>query len=599
MHPRPIIYQLFPRLFSNSCAQPIPGGSRQENGCGRFADITTTVLDSLAKLGVTHIWFMGIVRHASRTPAADCQLDAAMLVKGEAGSPYSITDYFDAHPDYAVPGESALEAFRELVARCHALGLGVFIDFVPNHVARNYHSHHGEPFGELDQTQHFFHRDNHFFYLQSHHPGGGPPLTLPGLTPEQRWVYPPEAQHGKVTGNNAVTWSPSPHDWYETVKLNYGHDFTQPVESMNLPPANADPSDVPRTWRSMDAILAFWQELGIDGFRVDMAHLIPPPFWHWALERARQRHPDCYFFAEAYDNDPAKLSSQPILDVLLDAGFDAVYDDPLYDTLEGIYTASLWCNDLDAHLWTGKRLHRSLRYTENHDEVRLAHPREWGGHGMAVGKPTSAIAFALARGPLMLYNGQEVGEPALNSGGFTGDNARTSIFDYGVMPKVQQWHAKGRCDGAGLSADSQSLRQWYHRLLHLCQEPAFAHGDAYGLNSANITHSGFGRLSCETHSGHWLYALLRREIDQASAYLVVANFHPHLVMREVSLLIPQAARNWLGSHWNGHTLRFDECLHSPAMAPLLLPPDLNELALPNLAPLEAYFYRINPSHLDS
>lgn len=565
-----------------------------ENGCGRFADITPRVLSALAELGITHIWFTGVIRHATRTPAADRPLDHPLLIKGEAGSPYSITDYFDIHPDYAAPGESAMQAFLQLVARCHEQGLRVIIDFVPNHIARNYHSKRGETFGLQDQKEHFFQRDNHFFYLQAHHPGSGPPLTLPAPTPQPRWIYPPEAIHGRVTGNNAITWAPSIHDWYETVKLNYGHDFTQSRDNMDLPAPSAAPDEVPRTWRSMDAVIQFWQDRGVDGFRVDMAHLIPPPFWHWMIRRARNRQPEVFFFAEAYDNDPAKLSSEPILDVLLAAGFDAVYDDPLYDTLEGIYTSGLWCNDLDVHLWSGARLHRSLRYTENHDEVRLAHPREWGGHGMAVGKPASAIAFALARGPLMLYNGQELGEPAVDGGGFAGYNARTSIFDYGIMPKVQQWFHEGSCDGLKLDPTSQALRQWYARLLHLCREPAFASGDSYGLNGANIHHAGFGRLDGESHSGHWLYALLRRDAAHNSAYLIVANFHPQQTLHHVSIHLPMAARDWLGPPWitAKGALRFEEKLHPPITPPLLLSCDADCLNLPELAPLEAYFYCI-------
>jgi glycosidase len=182
-----------------------------------------------------------------------------------------------------------------------------------------------------------------------------------------------------VTGNNAVTWAPSPQDWYETVKLNYGHDFTRGRDTSHLPGPDALPSEVPRTWRTMDEIIAYWQGMGVDGFRADMAHMIPMEFWAWLSSRARERDPGVYLMAEAYDSDPAKLTDRDVMDALLDAGIDAVYDHPTYKILQGIYEAGKWANDLDDLIFTGRRFHRCVRYLENHDEVRIANPRHWGG----------------------------------------------------------------------------------------------------------------------------------------------------------------------------------------------------------------------------
>lgn len=545
---RPRIYQLFVRLFGNTNETRKCNGSLQENGCGTFEDINDAALRSLRDLGISHLWLTGIHEQASGT-AYDCRpADDARLLKGIAGSPYAIRDYFDVCPDYAKNPEKRLEEFRSLLARCEAYGLKAIIDFVPNHVARSYASDVKPEydFGRDDDTGVFFVRDNHFFYLRSGDAGGGPPLRLPcAIDSDVDSVYAPEAQTGRVTGNNAITWAPGIHDWYETVKLNYGHDFTCGRDTSHLPGKDASIDEVPRTWRSMDGILAYWQEMGVSGFRVDMAHMIPMEFWAWLVRRARQRDASVFFMAEAYDNDPAKLCEGHVLDELLNAGFDAVYDDPMYDALMGLYDEGKWCNDLDALLFTGERFHRSLRYGENHDEVRLAAKHEWGGIGSKVGKPVCATLFSMGRGPVMIYNGQELGESAEGSEGFAGDNGRTTIFDYWSMPSVVPWSKGGCFDHAGLDADTKSLREWYGRLLHVIQQPAFEKGDFYGLNYANRDNPRFGRLAGETCSGHWIYAFLRRDQDSGQAVLVVVNFHATEKMVDVTVHIPEEAWHWL------------------------------------------------------
>jgi hypothetical protein len=190
-------------------------------------------------------------------------------------------------------------------------------------------------------------------------PGGGPPLKLPTAgRPGCDGLFPPETEFGRVTGNNVVSWTPSIHDWYETVKLNYGHDFTTGRDTSHLPGSDAAPAEVPKTWRTMDAILGYWQEMGVDGFRADMAHMVPMEFWRWVVKRCRERDPATFFCAEAYDDDPAKLTDGHVLDELLAAGFDAVYDDPSYDTLQGIHETAKWANDLDPLTFIGDRFHR-------------------------------------------------------------------------------------------------------------------------------------------------------------------------------------------------------------------------------------------------
>jgi glycosidase len=546
---RPVIYQLMVRTFGNTNETRKVNGTMAENGCGKFNDLTPVALKSIRAMGFTHVWLTGVLEQASGTSYEGREADPPDILKGIAGSPYAIRDYFDVCPDYAEVPERRLEEFRDLLERCRVEGLKVIIDFVPNHVARSYGSdvRPDLSFGKGDERGVFFARDNHFYYLGEEHAGGGAPLRLPtagmaGCTGR----FAPETEFGRVTGNNVISWEPSINDWYETVKLSYGHDFTKGRDTSQLPGVDAGSEEVPRTWRTMDAILGYWQEMGVDGFRVDMAHMVPMEFWAWSVKRARERKADVFFSAEAYDNDPAKLTDGHVLDALLDAGFDAVYDDPSYDVLEGLYDSGKWMNDLDALTFTGKRFHRSLRYGENHDEVRLASPKEWGGLGMKVGRPVCAVLYGMGRGPIMMYHGQEVGEPAAGEEGFGGDDARTTIFDYWSMPEFVKWVNGGKYDGGRLNPAQRELREWYRKLIGAVSSPAFTAGEFYGLNHANKDNEHFGRLDGETVSGHWLYAFLRHDRETGATALVVANFHGDRALEGVRIRIPDDALRFCG-----------------------------------------------------
>ena len=590
---RPVIYQMLPRLFGCTVETRRTNGTIEVNGCGKFNDINDAALASLREMGFSHLWLTGVLEQASGTAWPDRPADVPDILKGIAGSPYAIKDYFDVCPDYAEHPAERLTEFKALVGRCHAHGLKVIIDFVPNHVARSYHSDVKPElsFGSGDDTAAFFSRDNHFYYLRSTDPGGGPPLKLPtGGMPGCSGLFAQETEFGRVTGNNIASWAPSIDDWYETVKLNYGHDFTTGRDTSHLPPRDASPETVPRTWRTMDAILAYWQQMGVDGFRADMAHMIPMEFWHWSIRRARARNAAVFFSAEAYDNDPAKLTDGHVLDALLEAGFDAVYDDPVYDVLEGLYDSGKWANDLDPLTFTGSRFHRSLRYAENHDEVRLASPKEWGGLGMKVGRPVTAVLFGMGRGPLMLYSGQEVGEPAAGEEGFGGDDARTTIFDYWSMPEFTKWVNGGKYDGGRLGEQQKALRDWYGRLIRLMHEPAFEKGGFYGLNHANKENPAYGRVAGETASGHWLYSYLRRDPGSGQAFMVVANFHGSETLTDVRIRLPEEALKWLGK--NGQ-ISFQERLDPGwnTQSPTALLPQ-EGLLLPPLAPLSAMFIEL-------
>src|SRR3954453_16287292 len=330
--------------------------------------------------------------------------------------------------------------FRRLLDRIHAKGLKVIIDLVPNHVSRAYESSVRPDlgFGAGDDRSKFFDPSNNFYYLSVADVGGGPPLRLPTFDTASHQPLSPtcviqgdcdglfegEQTFGRVTGNNEVTWTPDITDWYETVKLNYGFDFRQSSNQRQFPSARSPQSPYPNTWLKLDAAIEYWQERGIDGFRCDMAHMIPPEFWTWAISRARDRNRQVLFIAEAYDDafvvapqNPAVLAlcqSSPATG-LLEAGFDAVYGHDTYSVIRGIYMGPKWANDIDGTLGTEFVSANSVRYSENHDEVRLSSPLAWGGLGPNVGRAVSAILYGLGRGPILFYNGQEVGEPAIGS----------------------------------------------------------------------------------------------------------------------------------------------------------------------------------------
>jgi len=556
---RVCIYQLFPRLFGNTNETRKLNGALAENGVGKFADINAAALGALKEMGFTHGWLTGVFQQATATDYSGigAPADDPDLLKGLAGSPYAIKDYFDVCPDYAVRPAERLAEFQDLIARMHEAGLGVILDFVANHVARSYRSdvRPDLDFGARDDRAKFFDPKNDFFYLQADSPGGGPPLRLPTVcdghlaSPTCQamgrgdGLFAGELDHGKVTGNNVVSWAPALSDWYETIKLNYGYDFTTGVRA--YPSAEHPDLPLPDTWLKMDAVLAYWQEMGIDGFRCDMAHLVPLEFWNWAIARARARQPGVFFAAEAYDNDPMKVSAGNVLEGLLHAGFDAVYDDPSYKILKGIYDGPKWANDLDGLPHGDPLFHHSLRYAENHDEVRLAGASQWGGIGMEAGRAVSAILFGLGRGPVLLYNGQEVGEPARGAAGFSGDSARTTIFDYWSMPELAKWVNNGRFDGGRLDSDQAALQESYGRLWRLTGEPAFERGIFFGLNPANLWNDQYGRLQGEDASGHWLYCFLRCDAESGQRFLVAANLHPDRALENVLVRFPQEALDLL------------------------------------------------------
>ena len=500
------IYQLFVRTFGNKNTEPVFDGDKSQNGCGTFANINDKALNAIKDLGITHIWLTGVIRHSSMTsyPELGIKSTHPQITKGKAGSPYSIMDYYDIDPDLAVNPQNRMEEFEETVARIHEKGMKVIMDFIPNHLAREYKSlnkpYDVEEFGEYDNKNLAFSKDNNFYYC--------PGLEL--IVPSQQTIssnphalipsYPQfQEMPAKASGNDVFSPVPSVNDWYDTVKLNYGVDYQNGCSKHF--------DTIPNTWYKMLNIMQYWCEKGVDGFRVDMAEMVPVEFWRWAINELRENH-DAIMIAEIY---------QPHLyKEYVDAGFDYLYDKVgLYNTLENIYRYGQRADTI-TNVWNGLQGLGDvmLRFMENHDEVRLASKCFVGDAFKAL--PAVAMAALMNRGPFMIYNGQESGEDAEGAVGFSGDDGRTSIFDYAVMPKHQKWMANGNFDGSDFSDEQRELYNFYKKLLNFrLSSDAINKGAFYDLMWVNPWYSNF--------DPQYVYAFLR--YFNNDRLLVVINFN--------------------------------------------------------------------------
>ncbi len=483
------IYQLFPRLFGNKKQEQQFDGNKSKNGCGTFADINIKALDALKTLGITHIWLTGILRHATLTNYAAEGLKANHpdITKGMAGSPFAVTDYFDVDPDLATRPKERMNEFERLVKRMHRKGLKVIIDFIPNHLSREYHSlnQQHEQFGAHDDTSVAFHPMNNFYYC-----------------PGQQFQSPRDDNYrefpAKASGNDIFSPCPDINDWYDTVKLNYGLDYRD---------GSTHFSPIPDTWRKMLEVILFWCGKGVDGFRVDMAEMVPVEFWNWLIAEVRkQYHP--LLIAEIYK--PKLYRS------FLDAGFDFLYDkEGMYNTMESILCQGARADNL-SHVWTSLEGidDKMLRFMENHDEKRLASPYFVGDAFAAL--PAVIVAALMNRGSFMIYNGEENGEDAIGAKGYSGDDGRTSIFDYTNMPKHQAWMNDGQFDGGKSTERHKKLFSVYSKLLNIrLNHKAISEGAFYDLMWCNPWYSHF--------DPQYVYAFLRYHEDDR--LLVVVNFN--------------------------------------------------------------------------
>lgn len=500
-----ILYQIFTRLFGNKNTQPIHNGTLLENGVGKMNDISDKALVELRNLGITDVWFTGIIEHATTTAYPNIPPSRAEIVKGKAGSPYAIRDYFDIAPDLAENVEHRMLEFEQLVKRTHKAGLSVWIDFVPNHVARDYHSDIFPEFdfGCNDDVNSSFSAQNNFYYLTNKTLS----LSQCGNHSTNFMEFP-----AKVTGNDCFSEFPTSNDWYDTVKLNYGIDF------QNEKAKHFDP--IPDTWVKMLYILEFWCSKGVDGFRCDMAEMVPVEFWQWAMVAIKKRFPNVKFIAEIYQPE--------LYQPFINAGFDFLYDKVgLYDTLRAILEGKANAKSI-TQCWekTNGLDSKMLRFLENHDEQRIASDFFAGNPFKALS--AMVLTATINTGPVMIYFGQEVGESAAEESGFSGNDGRTTIFDYWNVPEHQKWMNDGKFDGEQLSENQKILRKFYKELFHLCQREPIAEGAFYDLLWANENRSLF-------HQN--IYAYLR--FSKTEKLLIILNFSNQQLKGKV--VIPQHA----------------------------------------------------------
>lgn len=511
-----IIYQLLPRLYGNTCTTRKPNGTIAENGCGKFNDINDIALYNIKSAGVTHVWYTGVLRHASTTGYGFEEFPAnPNVVKGRAGSPYAVSDYYDVDPDLAEDVEHRMDEFKALVARTHANGMKCLIDFVPNHVARNYYSdvkpERNGRLGEKDDRTVEFAPNNNFYYL----PGRRfvPPVNDKG--------YPYDEKTTKASGNNAFVPNPSVNDWYDTIKLNYGINFADGS-------CHFDP--IPDTWVKMRDIIFYWIEKGVDGFRVDMAEMVPIDFWQWLIGQTSLKYPHIIFVAETYN--PATYKKY------IAAGFSLLYDKVgFYDCVRAVMRGERPASDI-SNLWKdyGALERNLLFFLENHDEQRLASEFFMGSGSRA--KAGMMLAALFRNSALMVYFAQEVGEPGMDVEGFSGRDGRTSIFDYWGIELFQKYVGNHKYDDSALPAEAAELKKWYCRLFGAVQKTtAFQSGSFYDLMWANQY------MFLDANS---IYAFLRYDVN--GRYLVVLNFGNE--PQTPRLRIPEDAWRLMGSSWN-------------------------------------------------
>ena len=504
-----IIYQLLPRLYGNRNTTRKENGSIADNGCGKFNDLTTSVLKSIQQKGVSHIWFTGVIRHATKTDytAHGIPANHPAIVKGNAGSPYAITDYYDVDPDLAEDVDNRMAEFEALVSRARKARLGDIIDFVPNHVARQYASlckpKGVKDLGADDNRDHGFNPQNNFYYC----PGCSfePYLDLYAGTAE-----PYHEEPAKATGNDHFDNKPGQNDWYETVKLNYGVDYYAGGVGYFNP--------VPDTWFKMRDILLFWASKGIQGVRCDMAEMVPVEFWRWAIAEVRRQYPDYLFIGEVYN--PALYRQY------VEAGFTYLYDKVgMYDTLRDITAGGSATRITSAWQSTDDIANHMLYFLENHDEQRIASQFFAGDAFKAV--PAFVVSTLFRSCPYMHYFAQEYGEKGMDKEGFSGCDGRTTIFDY--------WSVDTMCraDEGKLTDDEKALADIYSRIMNFARTDKTVSGQSYDLMYANPHSASF--------NPDRQYAFLRRSGRQL--LVVVVNFDS--LDRNIKLNIPEHAFEYL------------------------------------------------------
>jgi glycosidase len=489
-----VVYQVFTRLFGNKNTTNKPWGTIEENGVGKFNDFTEKALKEIKDLGVTYVWYTGVPHHALVRDYTSIGIsnDDPEVVKGRAGSPYAVKDYYNVNPDLAVNPANRLQEFEALIARTHKAGLKVIIDIVPNHIARKYEGKSNpkgvRDFGADDDVSVEYKRDNNFYYIPNTRfeiPDADKPLNgesnplIDGKFDE----FP-----AKWTGNGSRKAKPDKNDWYETVKVNYG---IRPDGSKDFPelPAGFDTKSyqehfdfwkdksVPNSWIKFRDIALYWAAKGVDGFRYDMAEMVPYEFWSYMNSAIKVKNPDAFLMAEVYN--PNEYRNYIRLGKM-----DYLYDKvETYDHLKAVIQGKTWPDGLsDIQHKMADIEHHMLHFLDNHDEQRLASP-EFAGTPEK-GKPLMVVSATISTSPTMIYFGQEVGEAGNENAGF-GTHSRTSIFDYIGVPNHQRWMNGGKFDGGQLSQSEKDLRDFYKRLLNFTINSPALMGDFQEIQTAN------------------------------------------------------------------------------------------------------------------
>jgi glycosidase len=552
---KPVIYQIFTRLYGNKNSTNKPWGTIEENGVGKFNDIDATALKSIKDLGVTHVWYTGVPHHAviRDYTAYGISNDDPDVVKGRAGSPYAVKDYYNVNPDLAVDPANRLQEFEALIARTHAQGMKVIIDIVPNHVARAYHSLSKpagvEDFGANDNKAVEYARDNNFYYVvgenfkvpaakNNYRPLGGEPHPLSDNQFDEK--------PAKWTGNGSRLAQPTADDWYETVKINYGIRPDGTKDFPELPSDYAQKSaqehyqfwvgkSVPNSWLKFRQIAEYWLDKGVDGFRFDMAEMVPVEFWSYLNSSIKQKNPSAFLLAEVYN-------PQEYRNYIRLGKMDYLYDKvEMYDSLKAIMQNKA-STDAIAHVQSGMSdiEEHMLHFLENHDEQRIASPEFAGSAELA--KPAMVVSTLISRAPTMIYFGQEVGEAGALDSGF-GDPSRTSIFDYAGVPAHQRFMNGGKFDGGMSTVNEKSLHEFYRQLLNLSHKSGFS-GQYLELHTDNRTKSaGYDEK---------LFAFARW--DNQQQWLVVSNFSA-TDLRSFKLYLPHSLVEYWDLNKSRHNLR--------------------------------------------